>query len=229
MTKKTPNNLRALRKSRNLTLKQVAALTGISLSGVQKHETGERDMDTEVLGLYEKLYKVSKNQIAPSAFDKMVEPSTPRLVISEHETSANKKSGYVSLYELDTIGGTTTDVSLHKYKHLEPPYPIPLANLNEASFSDPKNLYIIRVFGDNMEPTLSDGCRVVVDAGITKFNKSGIYVLWDGTGLSIKRMQSLSNGKIQLLSDNKNYPLESVSLQNITIKGRVILIVSKSV
>ncbi len=230
MVKKIPNNLRALRKSRSLTLKQVAALTGMSLSGVQKHETGERDMDTEVLEHYEKLYKVSKNQIAPSAFDKkLVHPPFAPASLQEHDPSIRSAAGYISLYELDTVTGSESGSNIHSYKRLEPPFPVPIANLQETSFSDEKNLCIIRVFGDSMEPTLNDGCRVVVDMGITRLNRSGLYVIWDSSGLSIKRLHALSNGSVQLLSDNKNYPVEEIPLHEITIKGRIILIVSKTV
>jgi transcriptional regulator with XRE-family HTH domain len=229
MVKKLPNNLRALRKSRGFTLKQVAALTNVSLSGAQKHETGERDMDTKVLERYEKLYKVSKNQIVPSTFDKkLTHPPLAPTMLYEHEPAA-RQVGYLSLYELDSVTGAEIGPNIHKYQRLEPPFPVPVANLQEASFSNEKNLYIIRVFGDSMEPTLNDGCRVVIDAGTTKFNGSGLYAIWDGSSLNIKRLQALSNGLLQLLSDNKNYPTETTPLKDVVIKGRVILIVSKTV
>lgn len=228
MSNKLPNNLRALRKSKGLTLKQVAALTGLSLSSVQKHETGERDMDTAVLGLYEKCYKVSKNQIAPSPFSKNFD-AHPVIQTVMREQTTTENSGYVPIYELDMIMGSKAGSNLNKYKRLEPPFPIPASNLHEVSFSAEKNLCIIRVFGDSMEPTLTDGCRVVVDVGVTKFIKSGIYIIWDESGINIKRLQSTSGGRLQLLADNKNYPVETVLSKDIVIKGKVVLLVSKAI
>ncbi|NDE90791.1 MAG: S24 family peptidase, partial [Alphaproteobacteria bacterium] len=173
--------------------------------------------------------KVTKNQIAPSAFDKKLS-SAPFMPGSmrENEPSLQEGFGYYPIHELDTIAGASQE-HLHKYKKLEPPFPIPTANLQETSYSDIKNLYIIRIFGDGMEPTLSDGNRVVIDTGITKPDKPGIYALWNDTGLTIKRLQSLSNGMVQLVADNKNYPLETAALKDLKIKGRIILIVSQMV
>ncbi len=68
------------------------------------------------------------------------------------------------------------------------------------------NLDIIEVMGDSMEPTLSSGDRVVVDKSQTKPSPDGIFVLWDGYGVIVKRVEVIRGrtpAAIRVISDNK--------------------------
>jgi hypothetical protein len=52
-------------------------------------------------------------------------------------------------------------------------------------------LRIITVLGDSMEPTLMPAQRVLVDTGDRRPSPPGIFVVWDGLGLVVKRVQLL--------------------------------------
>jgi len=87
------------------------------------------------------------------------------------------------------------------------------------------SLSIIHVLGDSMEPTLSDGDEVLVDASDqgSRF-RDGIYVLRADDALVVKRVTLKPGGrKITISSDNSAYPSwDDVDRSEIQVVGRVI-------
>lgn len=97
-----------------------------------------------------------------------------------------------------------------------------LARLTRAKGS---SLSIINVAGDSMEPTLSGGDEVLVDASDQSSRlRDGIYVLRADDALVVKRVTLKPGGrKITISSDNPAYPSwDDVDRSDIQIVGRVI-------
>ncbi|MBE0492099.1 MAG: LexA family transcriptional regulator [Sulfurospirillum sp.] len=85
-----------------------------------------------------------------------------------------------------------------------------------------KNVEAINVIGDSMEPTLTDGDIVFFDRSSTNPCRTGIYILTTPAGLFIKRLQLQANGKVALVSDNKNYSDEIINANDVRILGKVL-------
>ncbi len=86
-------------------------------------------------------------------------------------------------------------------------------------------LRIITVMGDSMEPTLQPGQRVLVDTGDRTPSPPGIFVVWDGLGLVVKRVQVLAHSeptRVRITSDNAKYEPYERTLAEAYIQGRVI-------
>jgi len=97
-----------------------------------------------------------------------------------------------------------------------------LARLTRAKSA---SLSIIHVLGDSMEPTLSDGDEVLVDASDEGSRlRDGIYVLRADDALVVKRVTLKPGGrKITISSDNSAYPSwDDVDRSEIQVVGRVI-------
>ena len=97
-----------------------------------------------------------------------------------------------------------------------------LARLTRAKSA---SLSIIHVLGDSMEPTLSDGDEVLVDASDQGSRlRDGIYVLRADDALVVKRVTLKPGGrKITISSDNSAYPRwDDVDRSEIQVVGRVI-------
>ena len=60
--------------------------------------------------------------------------------------------------------------------------------LRHEGGADPENLRIIRVRGDSMEPGMSEGDRIVVDASRKTPATGETFVLWDGSGIVVKKV-----------------------------------------
>ena len=86
-------------------------------------------------------------------------------------------------------------------------------------------LRIITVLGDSMEPTLLPGQRVLVDTTDRRPSPPGVFVVWDGLGLVVKRVQLLPHTdppRVKITSDNQNYEPYERTLDEAYIQGRVI-------
>ncbi len=91
--------------------------------------------------------------------------------------------------------------------------------------ADPRALSIIRVEGDSMAPTLSDGDDIMVDGGDAAARlRDGIYVLRIDDGLMVKRVaRAPGQGRISVISDNPQYPTyPDLPLRSVRLIGRVV-------
>jgi phage repressor protein C with HTH and peptisase S24 domain len=73
-----------------------------------------------------------------------------------------------------------------------------------------------------MEPTLNDNDIIFIDTNKQDCTKDGIYALHTQDGLLIKRIQKLSNGNFNIISDNTIYSNYTITKSELTIYGKVI-------
>lgn len=89
----------------------------------------------------------------------------------------------------------------------------------------PTSLAVLEVIGDSMEPTLRSGDRVMVNMTDKRVSQPGVFVLWDGDGTVVKRMELIPNTKPQRLrriSDNPLHQPYDVLASDTIIIGRVV-------
>lgn len=85
----------------------------------------------------------------------------------------------------------------------------------------------LKITTDEMSPTMKRGdIAVVLPCGYKK--EDGVYTLNRAGKVQIRRLQSLANGKIALLCDNKMYETEYREEKEIEIIGKVIQKISIS-
>ena len=65
---------------------------------------------------------------------------------------------------------------------------------------------IIGVMGESMEPTLPEGCVILLDRNRRQRRKGHIFVLRTGEGLVVKRASKGKDGGWQLISDHPRWP-----------------------
>ena len=97
--------------------------------------------------------------------------------------------------------------------------------LRRLGAGDGSQLSIIRVDGDSMAPTLSDGDEILVDRGDAAARlRDGIYVLRREDVLMVKRLALDPSGRrVTIRSDNEAYPRwAGCDLASIDIVGRVV-------
>ncbi len=102
---------------------------------------------------------------------------------------------------------------------------IPTAIIRAYSTAPASDLRIITVMGDSMEPALQPGQRILVDTGDRKPSPPGIFVVWDGLGLVVKRVQMLPHSdpvRVKITSDNPKYDPYERTIDEAYIQGRVL-------
>ncbi len=85
-----------------------------------------------------------------------------------------------------------------------------------------KNIDAINVTGDSMEPTLNNSNIVFLDKSKTNLSREGIYAFTTNHGLFVKRIQKRVDGKLDIISDNKDYPLQILPSSEVNILGKVV-------
>lgn len=74
---------------------------------------------------------------------------------------------------------------------------------------NPKRAHVLRVKGDSMEPTLSDGDVILVDTSDTDPAGGGMFVIGTIDGAQVKRLMRRTDGSLLIISDNREiYPPE---------------------
>ena len=97
--------------------------------------------------------------------------------------------------------------------------------LRRLGIQDGKALSIIRVRGDSMAPTLSDGDEILVDRGDGAGRlRDGIYVLRIEDALMVKRLAlGPTSARVSIRSDNDAYPgWPDCALSAVDVVGRVV-------
>jgi phage repressor protein C with HTH and peptisase S24 domain len=85
-----------------------------------------------------------------------------------------------------------------------------------------KNIEAINVVGDSMEPTLNSNNIIFIDKTKNDLAKDGVYAFTTNHGLFVKRIQKRVDGLLDIISDNKDYPLQVLNKNDINILGKVI-------
>lgn len=88
-----------------------------------------------------------------------------------------------------------------------------------------KQCSAVRIDGDSMEPTLSEGDMVLIDHQQREVAGDSIYVIRLDQHLYAKRLRWVPGGMLEIISDNHLYPpmkVEAAHLPEIDIIGKVI-------
>ena len=91
--------------------------------------------------------------------------------------------------------------------------------------ADPGDLWMIEVDGDSMEPLLSSGDHILIDASRTVPAPPGIFVIWDGMGLVVKRIEHVPHSdppRVVLKPVNPAYDSHERSARELQVVGRTV-------
>ncbi|WP_417843004.1 XRE family transcriptional regulator [Thalassospira sp.] len=89
----------------------------------------------------------------------------------------------------------------------------------------PRDARVIEVQGDSMEPTLRSGDRVIVNTADKQPSPPGVFALWDGFGVVVKRIELIPNSKpatVRIVSDNTHHSIYERTIDEVSIIGRIV-------
>ncbi len=69
----------------------------------------------------------------------------------------------------------------------------------------PKDLAVVSVIGESMEPYLADGDLILIDTKVNRFVGDAVYVLANDGVLQVKRLQLAADGSLMMKSENPRY------------------------
>jgi phage repressor protein C with HTH and peptisase S24 domain len=104
-------------------------------------------------------------------------------------------------------------------------WPFPPDYLRDELGLGTASLALLEVRGDSMEPTLHSGDRVMINMSDCQIQQPGVFVLHDGDGTVIKRVEKVPFSEppmVLIRSDNPTYGQYQVQGELIRVFGRVV-------
>jgi hypothetical protein len=124
---------------------------------------------------------------------------------------------YFSSVSASAGGGSDNDELEFESLMLESSFVATLGGDKELRFIE-----AINVSGDSMEPSFSYNDIVFINRSKTDVGRGGIFTIRTEHGLFIKRIQVRIDGKLDIISDNKDYPVFVAKRDEVEVIGRVV-------
>jgi phage repressor protein C with HTH and peptisase S24 domain len=137
---------------------------------------------------------------------------------------AELTTNYPLVHEYD-VNVSAGDGAIVENENVKSNWPFNIEYLHNELRVSPGQLALVEVRGDSMEPTLSSGDRVMIDTKDCNVSQPGIFVLWDGDGTVVKRLERVYDAAkptIALISDNTRHSRYEVHVDRVKVVGRVI-------
>ena len=115
------------------------------------------------------------------------------------------------------------------FVHEKARWRLPEAMVRHEAAAEPEALRILRVRGNSMEPELREGDRIVVDTARRVPAAGELFVLWDGTGLVVKRVEALTaEGTLHPASAHPDYAAYERPADEAHVVGKVLWKVTRA-
>jgi transcriptional regulator with XRE-family HTH domain len=216
--------LKEIRRRVGLSIREVAEALGMEHGSSYQHYEDRYRKPLLPLDLTQKLVPIfAKAGADPAELYALagVDASGSHLLGAQ---PAEDDASILRIKELDIRAGANAALTGETETVIDT-WQIPAAMIRAYSSAPASDLRIIAVMGDSMEPTLLPGQRILVDAGDTTPSPPGIFVVWDGLGLVVRRVALLPESdpaRVKITSDNQKYDPSERSIDEAHIQGRVI-------
>lgn len=192
---KIAERIKQLRKSINLTQKQFAERLGVAYQVIQRWEYGSADMRETSLRSIESTFNVNPLWLRHGKGDMFLSGQKQSAIQMQDDIIA------VPIYDVCASAGygawVTGEAIIGKFA-------MPSLGIKRMTGSNAKNINLLYVKGDSMEPTLADGDLIAIDRSKTEAT-NGLFVARIENDLYVKRITFNSIAAI-LSSDNPGYP-----------------------
>ena len=151
----------------------------------------------------------------------------------EHRTEileVNMKAGLGGGGLPELINFTDSNGQTYEIEELRDRWGLPSGYTRQELHVTAKSARIIEVQGDSMEPTLYTGDRVMIDCNQRSPTPPGLFALFDGIGVIVKRLEHIMNSDptaINIMSDNHRHADVEEMLEQIHIIGRIVWVARK--
>lgn len=133
--------------------------------------------------------------------------------------------GFIGIAEIDVRASAGPGAFHEGLEETKVTWLFPEAMVRHEFRAPPKELRMITVDGDSMEPLLSSGDRILIDTSQRVPVPPGIFVIWDGMGLVAKRVEHIPHSdppKVLIKSINPEYQAYERIAEEVNVVGRVV-------
>ena len=160
--------------------------------------------------------------------------SLPYLVHSELGNPITNKRGrdidrdeaiYISIPHIKLNSSKNIKKGIVSFKEEDEPYRFNARWLHDRFDGKTTSLRILTINGDSMEPTICHNDIVIIDTNQKVPSPPSIFIIFDGLGLSAKRLEYVFANdyqRIRVISDNPRYSTYERLVSDVTVVGRVV-------
>lgn len=204
--------LRQERMRLDMSQEAFGAAGGVKKVAQSNYETGKRYPDSQYLERISSLGVDIQYVISGIRSDNSSSPGI---------SGTAEGSGHhgIPMYDIEAAAGAGRSLD---QEPIEGIFYFPTDQLSDQGLV-PDKVVGIKVRGDSMESTLSDGDWVLVDRSCTDPRHEGVFLLLVSGERRIKRVQRLAGGALYLISDNEHYQPEMIrpeQMREVEILGR---------
>jgi len=215
-----PDLIRNIKRGRSDSLRghsllKLASLLGVSASWLMTGESGHISSEEVAAGLSNQQEPEDMGATALEAYRGRIPGAIP-----ENDARAGAGDGSVGDHEVVTLQRGDAYVG-HKVLS---EWTFPPAFLRHELRVQPGGIMILEVVGDSMSPSLQSGDRVIIDTAHARPVPDGIYVIDEGDGPMVKRLQLIRRSapaEVRVISDNQHHEPYTLRLEDVRIIGRV--------
>jgi len=192
------------------------------------HESGQNRLTAETAAVYARIYGVTIDSILTGeGFAMGGALVSPQALPPPPAVERPKPNGTTPISELDVRaqGGAGFNHEPNGPEPVVAEWRMSTVMLRGQTTAAPEQIKIITVYGDSMVPDFLPGERVLVDLSDQTPSPPGVFVVWDGFGLVIKRLEMVPYSNpptVKLKSANEAYDTYERALAEVVINGRVI-------
>jgi len=201
-----------IRSKLGYTQTKMASILGIAHSNLHRFESNSAKLTPEKII---NLYKIDIDLLwLLTGEGKMFRDKDASLETKPQSTNMAK----IPIIDVRASAGTGV---LNYMEDIKNYIEIPLLMLPHNTGS--KNLSIVEVYGDSMEPTLHNGEPVFIDTGAINIVSGEIYLIRAFGELRLKRLERKMNGNIIIFSDNPAFTSEELTLEQLEFSEIAII------
>lgn len=196
------------RKDANLTQADLASAVGVTRGAVAQWENGD----------------VRPRHPAIKKIAAATSVQLDWLITGNSASETSHESDFVSIPEFD-VQASAGGGALVDRENVISNWPFAPDFIRDVLNLEVRHLAMIEVRGDSMEPTLSSADKVMINMADKHVQQPGIFVLWDGNGTVVKRVEYMfgtETPKVLLISDNNRHNDYEVEVEQVQIVGRVV-------
>jgi phage repressor protein C with HTH and peptisase S24 domain len=132
---------------------------------------------------------------------------------------------FSAIAEIDVRASAGPGAILEGFAETKDTWHFPEVVIRHELRARPRDLRIITLHGDSLEPELSSGDRIMIDTSQRVPVPPGIFVIWDGMGIVAKRIEHILSSdppRLRIMSVNPDYETYERNAEEVHVIGRVV-------
>ncbi|MBR2377477.1 MAG: helix-turn-helix domain-containing protein [Clostridia bacterium] len=204
-------NLRLLRKNKNISMKELGKIIGVAESTISLYENGKRQPDNKTLLSLANYFEVSIDYLLGRS--EIKKPSNIYTVdgIISFEVLGSVKAGYDGAFDEIPTGET-----------IELP-------LSMVSGGQKEDYFVLQVKGDSMHPRLLDGDKILCKRTTSVDSGTLAVIAYNGDEATIKKVNYVyGEDWLELIPFNPEYAtkrIEGRDLEQCHVVGKVVKLI----